>query len=546
MDVDIENSEIQYECISIMDWMEKMITVTPSKVMPKDNFNLEWKKAVMKFKVLVGLESLKLNLLHPKTRTPAKPHLAIPDTFIEWQKIQSLWERRSLIFEVIFSLVKESLKTWQIANYLTVQRRPLEAFDLLLNDIKQLETQTQDKIQEDYVQYCSAIAKTLISLTQFENALKLALKAYIAAPNEPRIELLLADAYFLTKNYQQANAIYQKHWLIIKRSEKQPIKKMFSEVFSSEQGTSSSPILAIQMGKLITDASQTEEFWQLAEAEFYSSPYFRSHHAYLNANQGKIQQSFAKSLALVQEMPQKGIQVISKKHKSNISLQEIQDKIQKAKEQNLTKLDLRLDKITSLPDSITQLVNLTHLDLSRNQITSLPDSIGQLVSLTHLDLSRNQITSLPDSITQLINLTHLDLSRNQITSLPDSIGQLVSLTHLDLSRNQITNIPDSITQLINLTHLDLSRNQITSLPDSIGQLVSLTHLDLSRNQITNIPDSITQLIILHLEGNQITNIPDSITQLVKLIILNLSGNPLEEPPLEICNQGIQAIRKYFQ
>uniref|UniRef100_UPI0037C10998 DUF6745 domain-containing protein n=1 Tax=Chamaesiphon sp. VAR_69_metabat_338 TaxID=2964704 RepID=UPI0037C10998 len=40
------------------------------------------------------------------------------------------------------------------------------------------------------------------------------------------------------------------------------------------------------------------------------------------------------------------------------------------------------------------------------------------------------LTSLPESIGNLINLTHLNLEGNLLTRLPESIGNLVNLTHL--------------------------------------------------------------------------------------------------------------------
>ncbi|WP_375492753.1 hypothetical protein [uncultured Nostoc sp.] len=271
--------------------------------MDKNHFDKEWDAVVIRFRVLVGFKSLNITLKHPKTLSPSKPHIALPDTFKEWKKIKSLCDRRSLMFGVIFDLVGQHMKNWQIANYLTAQRLPLDALDLLIDDTNQLQQETQGNLGEDYVSYCSAIAKTLISLTQYQEALNWVKKASHSAPNNSHIELLKADAYFLSGHCEQANEIYQNHWLIAKKYEQESISKMFSNLLSCQYGTSSSPIFALQIGKQITDPSEAEEFWHLAEAEFYSSPYFRAHHAYHLANEGKVHHSFAKLLALVQEMP---------------------------------------------------------------------------------------------------------------------------------------------------------------------------------------------------------------------------------------------------
>ncbi|OCR00628.1 GTPase, partial [Oscillatoriales cyanobacterium USR001] len=65
----------------------------------------------------------------------------------------------------------------------------------------------------------------------------------------------------------------------------------------------------------------------------------------------------------------------------------------------------------------------------------------------------------------------------------------------------------------------------------------------------SVPESITDLTNLsklYLYKNQLTSVPESITHLTNLSSLNLWGNPLEDPPIEIANEGINAIREYFR
>ncbi|MBD1815280.1 leucine-rich repeat domain-containing protein, partial [Microcoleus sp. FACHB-DQ6] len=80
--------------------------------------------------------------------------------------------------------------------------------------------------------------------------------------------------------------------------------------------------------------------------------------------------------------------------------------------------------------------------------------------------------------------------------------------------------------------LHLGRNQLTSLPESISRLTNLSELDLSSNQLTSLPESITRL----------TNL----STLNLFDVLDLTHNPLEDPPIEIAEQGIDAIREYFR
>src|SRR5262249_44751315 len=81
------------------------------------------------------------------------------------------------------------------------------------------------------------------------------------------------------------------------------MESVFDDAFDSAHGRVPSPIFAMDLAEGLSNPEQSATFWRLAEIEFYDSPYFRMHHAYNLAKQGDMQRSFAKLLALVQEMP---------------------------------------------------------------------------------------------------------------------------------------------------------------------------------------------------------------------------------------------------
>jgi internalin A len=137
--------------------------------------------------------------------------------------------------------------------------------------------------------------------------------------------------------------------------------------------------------------------------------------------------------------------------------------------------------------AISRNTALLRLNLHINALTELPQSIGQLQQLKHLNLSSNNLTDLPASIFKLYKLEFLLVSSNNLTNLtnlPDSIGQLQQLELLNLNSNNLTNLPESIVQLQNLQHLDLSSNNLTTLPESISKLKHLQFLHLTNNPIT--------------------------------------------------------------
>ena len=61
----------------------------------------------------------------------------------------------------------------------------------------------------------------------------------------------------------------------------------------------------------------------------------------------------------------------------------------------MTRLSLRSNALTRLPDGITQLGKLSMLDLGQNALRELPAHFGRLSSLKHLYLSANKLIALP-------------------------------------------------------------------------------------------------------------------------------------------------------
>ena len=230
------------------------------------------------------------------------------------------------------------------------------------------------------------------------------------------------------------------------------------------------------------------------------------------------------------------------------------DKLSKIPEEvlefkHLKKLKLRYNKISEISESLGNLTNLTELDLGKNKLKILPKSLGNLTNLTRLSLGENQLINLPESLGNLTNLTEIYLYENQLKSLPKSFSNLANLTKLHLSGNKLTSLPESLGNLTNLAKLHLSENKLTSLPESLGNLTNLTKLYLSKNKLTSLPESLgnlTNLAKLHLSENKLTSLPKSLGNLTNLTELYLSKNPLKNPPFEVTNKGIEAIREYFR
>ncbi|CAF1558626.1 unnamed protein product [Rotaria magnacalcarata] len=190
--------------------------------------------------------------------------------------------------------------------------------------------------------------------------------------------------------------------------------------------------------------------------------------------------------------------------------------------------------LSRVPADFRFLINLKCLHLDNNNIVSFPAEIGELPHLETLTVSNNHLTTLPDQIRQLQRLQSCHLSNNKIEDMPSCLCYLSkSLLFLDLSYNYLRQIPSSIHNLKQLRTLLLLGNRIKTLPDSVCQLSKLETLWLGDNKLTELPKSFPQL--KHLDWYHHCELSS-----------NFEGNPLVNPPLDVCRKGMDAIEQYLK
>ena len=202
--------------------------------------------------------------------------------------------------------------------------------------------------------------------------------------------------------------------------------------------------------------------------------------------------------------------------------------------------------------TISNLENLSELEIVNCKIYDI-SSIGKLLKLTYINITRNLVCDI-SPINNLQNLRYLNLTKNKISKIP-LLNNLNNLLELYLSSNEIEDITN-LASLKNLRTLEIRSNKIKNIT-SLKGLVKLENLMLDKNLIEDISciNNLKNLNVLDLRFNKIKQLPNWIGHFSRLFILwvhdrslkslNLYGNPLESPPIEIIKGGREAVNEWF-
>ena len=189
--------------------------------------------------------------------------------------------------------------------------------------------------------------------------------------------------------------------------------------------------------------------------------------------------------------------------------------------------------LPQVPPNIARLRHLRVLMLDTNDLPVLPPEICALAGLERLSISNNCLTGLPEGFSRLQNLSSLHAANNLFEHFPGVICGLKALTFLDMSDNRLETLPEAIGQIITLESLLLYANRLEIIPDSISQLTELRCLWIGQNRLRRLPRSMERL--RQLDWGRMHTWSTS-----------LDGNPLEEPPVDVCKRGVRAIGEYFE
>ena len=134
---------------------------------------------------------------------------------------------------------------------------------------------------------------------------------------------------------------------------------------------------------------------------------------------------------------------------------------------------------------------------------------------------------------------HIDLSGRNLITIPITLYQKATeIITLNLSRNLKLDIPkDFIQSCTQLREIKYTSNEAWRLPPSLSLAVKLTMLDISNNRLEQMDHAeiykLSGLVSLKLSNNKLTGVPQYFGKYHALRSLNLSSNSLTEFPNEL-------------
>ncbi len=249
---------------------------------------------------------------------------------------------------------------------------------------------------------------------------------------------------------------------------------------------------------------------------------------------------------------------------------------------NVHILDLRDNKIASVPEEIVNLQSLERLDLGNNDLHAVPYFIGTLPHLKSFSLEGNPLKTIRRDIIQrgtvgllkylrsrltaedleqlrekgnvspdvstlgssppvpdkyaLKTSQSLNMSKKEIASLPLEAAENAveaGVTGVDLSKNYFEEVPEELKLLLpTIFEVNMSANRLSSVPSWLGGLgARVQYLNLGNNKLAELPDEIGEMKELRevaVPYNRFTQVPQCLYSCPKLESIVICGN-------QVCN-----------
>lgn len=163
----------------------------------------------------------------------------------------------------------------------------------------------------------------------------------------------------------------------------------------------------------------------------------------------------------------------------------------------LTAMSFVGNGMKEVPLEIGYFRHLKSLNLRGNKLTSLPDSFRSCEALTYLDVSHNEFVQFPAAICKLASVTILNFAHCKLSGLHDNIaGELLpppahSSVSTACARGKnleliSASVSNNCAGMLALENLIINHNAIIDLPTSLSKMPSIIHIDVRYNKLSEL------------------------------------------------------------
>jgi tetratricopeptide (TPR) repeat protein len=258
---------------------------------PEEIFEQEFQATIPRYLSKPGV-NVDLKMRHKETNEIMTFAEAFPGQFESWKTIQSLPDRRGLIYSILDNIMGNDLKLWQIIERFVDDRYAQRALE-----VAKTHADENDKYSADY---WAAVAKANLVLSDYIEAEKSANNALVLDAGNLRAKMVLADVLHITGKTEAAHALYNEV-LRARLPRNAELSLSFIQLVGFDGNILPSPLYALDW--LQSHPDTTADTWNRAADEFYYSPHFRAQHAYYLLKEKEAMLGFVKLFTLAKEMP---------------------------------------------------------------------------------------------------------------------------------------------------------------------------------------------------------------------------------------------------
>ncbi|HRB70526.1 MAG TPA: tetratricopeptide repeat protein [Flavobacterium sp.] len=220
------------------------------------------------------------------------PSYAFEGAYNQWKEIQSVWDKRGVIFAALDSVYFNRIPKAQVIERFVIDRYPEKALQFAAANLN--ETDYTDP------EVLASLAKCHFILLNFDESIALAQKALEQDGDNKKAKIALADSFHLTGQHEEAHQIYQQLLENSLRNEWKSDEINVLQLVDFKNDIIHSSVYAVA---LLSVPEADETIWNTVAEEFYYCPYFRSQHAFWSIRSGESLKGVVKLLATAQEFP---------------------------------------------------------------------------------------------------------------------------------------------------------------------------------------------------------------------------------------------------